>query len=696
MCVSDIKAQPYSIQQFEHHVQLRPYTKIAKAPEQVFESDDLNTMMNNLPFRPYDSIDFPIQSYQDYVGTFQIQNQLADAAAYTEWILKFSATWTHIDIWISQQDGTFQHYKTGVFVSHLEKSFLPEMEGNFIKLSLPPDEQVTVYFRGMAQRMNGRPNFSTILIHSDIYYESLLAERKIHALFLGFALMMLIYNLIFYFLHREKSYIYYSLYLFAFVFYTSFVSGDLADWVEPIVAPHQPKYMYFGKLSIYLGFIAYIAFIQSFLNLDQLLPKWSKWFWIFSYLAIPWMIADVALMFYSNFSYYVCDSLTMGYILLFVLLNFFFLIALFRKRDKKGYFIIAGLVAICLGLIFTALERQFSATFTTYFAKLGSMAEIIIFSLGLAYRQAESEKAKQQIELDLEKAKIEQEREQLAALKLRELDQIKANFYTNITHELRTPLTIIQGMAEQISGKYQQAAALILRNGQRLLFLVNQMLDLSKIESGKLDLHLQQADIIPFLHTQINAFKYIPSPYQISINTQTDSDSIMMDFDPSRVKHIMSNILSNAIKFMDQDGQIDIKISQNQLTQGAILNLEISDTGMGIAPEDLPFIFNRFYQAKQSTDTRRPGTGIGLALTKELIELMKGSITVNSTLGKGTTFTILLPISQQAPFGDIDIEHSSSYFEGSVPDQNHSRPVILENPDQPLLSLKTTKTSFFI
>ncbi|MDC6390715.1 ATP-binding protein [Maribacter sp. PR1] len=241
--------------------------------------------------------------------------------------------------------------------------------------------------------------------------------------------------------------------------------------------------------------------------------------------------------------------------------------------------------------------------------------------------------------------KLNRKLQKAEALRLKELDAVKTRLYTNITHEFRTPLTVILGMAHQVldnpKAHLQQGLDMIIRNGRNLLLLINQILDLSKLEGGKLNLHYQQADIVSFLNYIAESFHSLAADKGIKIHNLSEVDELVMDYDEIRFQQIVSNLISNAIKFTPNGGHIYIsnKVEEN------LFILSVKNTGVGISEADLPHIFERFYQADGSHTRKGEGTGIGLALTRELVKLLGGSISVKSKLKKGSEFTIGLPIS---------------------------------------------------
>ncbi len=236
------------------------------------------------------------------------------------------------------------------------------------------------------------------------------------------------------------------------------------------------------------------------------------------------------------------------------------------------------------------------------------------------------------------------------AIRLRELDDVKNRLYTNITHEFRTPLTIIMGMADKIKDNpknwFSEGILMIKRNSHQLLNLINQLLDLRKLQSGRLTLQPIQSNIISYLKYHLEAFHSYAQARDIRLHFICEEEEILMDFSPKEVQHIMNNLISNAIKYNKEEGDVYLKVNCNKDQ----LRIRVEDTGIGIPEEQIPFIFDRFYQA-DSEEHRKigkagVGTGVGLALSKELVKIMKGEISVSSKIGIGTVFEILLPIEQ--------------------------------------------------
>lgn len=245
--------------------------------------------------------------------------------------------------------------------------------------------------------------------------------------------------------------------------------------------------------------------------------------------------------------------------------------------------------------------------------------------------------------------------EQQEAKRVKELDAVKTQLYANITHEFRTPLTVILGMANQVKNDPEKhlhnGVDMIVRNGENLLKLVNEMLDLSKLESGKMTLNLINGDIISFLRYIVESFQSLAVSQQKQFHFLADTDELIVAFDAEKIRQIITNLFSNALKFTPEQGNVYVSISQepNATSDKTILVLKVKDTGIGIPENQIAHIFDRFYQLDNSHTRKAEGTGIGLSLTKELVKLMNGAIAVKSPpvgATKGTEFIITIPLTK--------------------------------------------------
>ncbi len=261
--------------------------------------------------------------------------------------------------------------------------------------------------------------------------------------------------------------------------------------------------------------------------------------------------------------------------------------------------------------------------------------------------------------------------EQLDAKNLKKLDQVKSRFFANISHEFRTPLTLILGqidsvMSSGIDPKEKGKLQVALRNAGRLLNLINQLLDLSKIEAGGMELRAESQNVVSFLKNIASAFESLAQQRAIALTFESEADRILVVFEQDKMEKIFYNLLSNALKFTPRGGKITIRVEVTP-PGGDFVQIVVRDSGIGISQREIPHIFDRFYQAGNAGTTVHEGTGIGLALAKELVELHGGSITVTSEEGVGTTFVVRLPKLQATHAGEAPAVSSGAVAVPGVP-----------------------------
>lgn len=277
----------------------------------------------------------------------------------------------------------------------------------------------------------------------------------------------------------------------------------------------------------------------------------------------------------------------------------------------------------------------FKLLFTT------GLISILYFSFKWRIRSAE----KRAIELtELVEEQTFRLKEQ--AVKLQEIDKAKSKFFANVSHEFRTPLTLIIGPLKDITKNTktiskevtESKAKLALRNSNRLLKLVNQILDISKVESGTMELKVSEVDLVQLIKSIIQAFGSLAEQRQVSVTQSYFEDNIPVFVDKDSIEKVIVNILSNAFKFTPVSGKISMIIKEEKDQ----IQIELKDSGRGVESNKLVHIFDRFYQTDESNTANQVGTGIGLALAKELIELHKGTIRAESKPGLGLNIIITL------------------------------------------------------
>ena len=288
--------------------------------------------------------------------------------------------------------------------------------------------------------------------------------------------------------------------------------------------------------------------------------------------------------------------------------------------------------------------------------------------IDFANLEATIKKTLREVEV-IHKAK-EAEKLALKNEQLLELDQLKSELFTNIAHEFRTPLTVILGMADQIKTApddwLDKGVTMIRRNGGQLLHLVNELLELRQLEAGKLKLNAIHSNVVHYVKYIAESFRPMMESKDLMLHQLFSKDELLMDYDPERLLTILSNLLSNAIKYTPSGGHIYLQLDQatESKIQGeaarAYLKLSVKDSGIGIAEEDLPQLFERYFQADigaEALESLGSGqlarSGVGLAFAAQLAQLMGGVIEVDSKLGEGSTFTLWVPIRKEQAQGEI-------------------------------------------
>lgn len=271
--------------------------------------------------------------------------------------------------------------------------------------------------------------------------------------------------------------------------------------------------------------------------------------------------------------------------------------------------------------------------------------------------------------------------------KKEEIHQSKLQFFTGISHEFRTPLTlIIDPLEKLISEKLdhdtiKQYHTLMHRNARQLLLLINQLLDFRKLESGHLTLNLQHSDIVAFVRTAAGAFESRAKDRNIYFTVQSSINSLDIRFDTAKMNMVLNNLLSNAFKFTTDKGKIAVIIdfinNENQMVV-----IKIKDSGTGISAEEKEKVFDLFYQSQNSNATQE-GSGVGLSLTRELIQLHGGNITLESKIGEGSIFSVFLPVSIEEEIKKTELSEKDLLFEEKTADKITSEPA--DSTGMPLL-----------
>ena len=293
---------------------------------------------------------------------------------------------------------------------------------------------------------------------------------------------------------------------------------------------------------------------------------------------------------------------------------------------------------------------------------MGSLVDIIIHNSYKAYLTSQMHLATMTAAFeDLEKKNQELRQ---ANQELRQLDKLKSNFISTVSHELRTPLTsiigyaemLLEGLAGEMTGDQTNYVGTILEKGESLLDLIRQVLDLSRIESGKLILKRERVDPKEILDKCISDVLPQANKRSLDIQIKLSPDVVPIFLDPDKIRRVIVNLLGNAVKFSNEGGTIvlDAQVHESlpvgedtfdvfEPDRNRYLSIAVIDRGIGIPPDSLERVFDTFFQVDNSSTREFGGTGLGLAIVRNFVDEHQGKLTVESELGQGTTFTVLFP-----------------------------------------------------
>ena len=365
-------------------------------------------------------------------------------------------------------------------------------------------------------------------------------------------------------------------------------------------------------------------------------------------------------------------------------------------KDTRIRILVIGLILAYLFAVYANYLHVFLGQIANFYIKvsIGIFSTFAMISLSYFAAKArvknlnyEKERIKRQLAHAQEsnKALAIKQKNELLEIKnktLQKNNQLKSRFFANVSHELRTPLTLILSPIQSIlkpnelSNRNETWLRLVQQNGQRLLQMTNEILDLNKLEAGKLALQYTRVMLFSFLKRMVANFQSHAESAGIELLFQYELEKeLLLKLDLKKTETILVNLLSNALKFTPSGGQVIIKVAQQQ----EFLQISVQDTGRGIHPNDAPHIFDRFFQTKDTTRIAEGGTGIGLALSKELTTLMGGQLTVTSELGKGSTFTLSIPLLEiVGRLSDVEAQSlQQNQIQEQEVDANEKEPAII-------------------
>ncbi|AOM81763.1 ATP-binding protein [Salisediminibacterium beveridgei] len=578
---------------------------------------------------------------------FELDNQ----SDQSEWLLEFAFPLIYeLDIYQDRDSGYEVIAETGAVGFPFDDREMNHRHFVF-ELDIAPGESETFFVRAKG---SGDLHPPINLWHPDSFMERTQVELIILGIFYGVVSGMIVYNLFLYVSLKIKSYLYYVLAM------TCTLMGKLS--INGIGFQYLwPDYPGWNQIStpfwVGLGSIFILMFTRSFLDADEHTPGFRK----VSYGLIGWNTAVIVMLFISTTA-----ALTMmiaGALATFVaVLTVAF--QCFRKGVRQARFFLLGWMIFLTGVAITMLERAVVIPFSLFadYAGQGAMTiEVVVLSFALADKISLIRKEKEEAEAQA------RESQEMAMENLKQADILKNEFLAVTSHELRTPLFGMIGMAESLrdgaagepTENMKEQLETIVASGNRLAHLVNDILDFSKLKYDSLDLAVKPVEVKGVMDIVVTVTRPLLKNKPVALTTAIPADLPMVYADPNRLQQILYNLVGNAIKYTDE-GEIVLSASQ----RGEVVMISVTDTGRGMKQEEVDYIFDPFYQAETEFGAQMSGTGIGLSVTKKLVDLHKGTLFAETIPGEGSTFTFSLPVHEQQQETDDLLQTQPALKEG--------------------------------
>ncbi|MBF0443161.1 MAG: sensor histidine kinase, partial [Oligoflexales bacterium] len=550
----------------------------------------------------------------------------------------------YLDFYVFSEDGSYRIVKSGDQYPYSRR--IVDHHNFVLPVEIANDKSVLIFVRFQSI---GPLLFPAALWDQDFFNSEQSRELTIFGIYYGMIAVMVLYNLFLFFSIRDRAYVIYVLYALSYmIFQASFNGfGFKHLWPESIFMANYGVWIFLSFVNFFLCLFTQI-FLQTAIR-QRLLDR------VLSFVFYPWILAGFALS-------------VMGIRLAqFVLITFqplegVLLILTGILSLARGYrparFYILAFAPLLLGAAILALKQVGilpSNFFTDYAPQIGSGVEIVLLSFAvgdkISLEQMEARKNIEELNSSLER-KVEEKTSELrsANFKLTEIDKYKTSFFQNVSHEIRTPLTLILNPVEDALSRYpsDRDIAIAFKNSKRLLRLINQLLDFEKYSMAGTRFELVPVDLTGLIISAGDYFREAASRRNVEFVLKINDDllgdkgniKIFINGQEDALEKIIFNYLSNALKYVKDGGKITLRL---QLVEGSAV-ISVTDNGIGIRDEYMEMLFKPFVQADDSSSRLHDGTGLGLALSKELAEHMNGSVDVRSTFGKGSCFSATFPL----------------------------------------------------
>ncbi len=485
-------------------------------------------------------------------------------------------------------------------------------------------------------------------------------------IFHGILWVMIVYNIFFTVIGKDKTYLFYALYMISVSIYFL----DILGYLQEYVFPNQPILGNYILLIMQLGVIFYLVFVQKFLSLDKILPLWNK---ICNYLIVATFILLVIkasyFLIFSKFGIFVYVSQLA--VILGALLTVGLIIALYRSKSILARYFMIGSIALGTGLVMSSLMSFSREAFSpAYFSsiQLGVIFEILFFSIGLSYKISENErektKAQQKLIVQLQENerlqanyareledRVEERTREITERqselerqteKLEELNEEKNHLIGIVAHDLRNPLTSALSLVKYLKENpennkqdFPETIGIVNSSLERMNSMIDKILDIRAIESQTLNVVYEEIHLPEFLYEIINNFS--AKAESKSIRILKDIEPVVIRSDRHFLTEIVENLISNALKFSPEGKEVRISACRNDKK----IVISVTDQGPGFTEQDKKLLFLKYQRLSAKPTHGESSTGLGLSIVKKFIEKLNGNIELDSESGKGSTFNLI-------------------------------------------------------
>ncbi|RMI27519.1 MAG: response regulator, partial [Calditrichaeota bacterium] len=580
----------------------------------------------------------------------------------TRWLLE-TWNWDVATLYVPDDRGSYREKKTGLALPLREWDVKKTHRSRtLLSFRIPRKSRLTLYLH-LENFRAAPPRLELTLLRASYFIEWDRNMRYAQGIFLGVLLVIALHHLFAFLSFRDRSYVEFVLYLISTGLYWMIYHGYALE----MFWPDAPRWNVLSGTIFYALMVgSFLQFTRTYLQVGENFPRWDR--------ALLWSMGGVLLLMVLQLLFGrmvdFIQVLLLTATLLIVVLSFIITVFTLQKQDRPAYYYLWANIFLVLGVLtysFGEMQILSEGVLTIHGIQIGTALQAILFSFGLADRV--NRMRRELMEKELERERLLREHEQKVAEELRRIDRMKDEFLATTSHELRTPLngiigiaeSLLEGAAGKLSRKMRSNLSMIVSSGKRLAALVDDILDFSRLKTRSIVLHCKPVDMRTLTDVVLRLTQPLIAGKKLVLKNEIGRDIPPVYGDENRLQQIMHNLMGNAVKFTES-GSVTVRA---QVVENMVA-ISVSDTGRGIPPEKREAIFHAFAQADASASREAGGMGLGLSITKQLVELHGGRITVESQVGRGSTFTFTVPVARELPEPVTEMEEVARVQEAEV------------------------------